>query len=334
MDKHLLASLSAITEEEKEILAGSRNINRDLYYSAEGSMSKQNEIDASRLLAKGKLIDIRPHTRFVHFPEHTHNFIEFVYMCKGSTKHIIDGQRLTLQEGDLLFMNRHAKQEILPADKDDIAVNFIIMPQFFDSILNRFEGGSGALYDFIVSCLTDKHMGGNYLYFDVSGVLPVQNLMENLIWIMLNSPINRRSLSQATMALLFRNLVDNADRIQVSGSSYEQNMMIQLLNYIETEYKDAALTDFAERNHVDIYTMSRMIKRRFGKTFKELLVEKKMNQACYLLKNTKLSVTDIAYSIGYENTSYFHRTFRAMFELSPRDYRIKSTNTDGSEQIK
>ncbi len=323
MNQQLLEELSRITDEEKEILAGNQDINRSLYYSPDGSMSKQNEIDASLLLAKGKLIDIRPHTRFIHFPEHTHNFVEFVYMCKGSTKHIIDGQRLTLQEGDLLFMNQHAVQEILPADKDDLAVNFIILPQFFDSILNRFEGTSSALLDFIVSCLTDKDMGGNYLYFDVSGILPVQNLMENLIWIMLNSPLNRRSLSQSTMALLFQNLIDNADRIQVPGTSYEQNLMIQLLSYVETEYKDASLTDFADRNNVDIYTMSRMIKRATGKTFKELLVEKKMNQACYLLTNTKLAVTDIAYSVGYENTSYFHRTFRAMYGCSPRDFRLK-----------
>ncbi len=181
MDKKLLKQLSLITDEEKEILAGSQDINRSLYYKSEGSMSRQNEVDASLLLARGKLIDIRPHTRFIHFPEHTHNFVEFVYMCSGSTKHIIDGQRLTLHEGDLLFMNQHARQEILPADKDDIAVNFIILPQFFDSILNKLEGTSSALLDFIISCLTDKDMGGNYLYFDVASVLPIQNLMENAI---------------------------------------------------------------------------------------------------------------------------------------------------------
>ena len=206
MNQKLLEILSAITEEEKMILAGNQNIDRSLYYSDEESMSQQNEIDASLLLAKGKLIDIRPHTRFIHFPEHRHNFIEFVYMCKGSTKHIIDGQRIMLKEGDLLFMNQHAVQEILPADKDDIAVNFIILPQFFDAIVNNAENGSNSLMDFIVSCLTDKDMGGNYLYFDVSGVIPIQNLMENLIWIMLNSPRNKRALSQATMNLLFQNL--------------------------------------------------------------------------------------------------------------------------------
>ena len=324
MNQKLLEILSAITEEEKMILAGNQNIDRSLYYSDEESMSQQNEIDASLLLAKGKLIDIRPHTRFIHFPEHRHNFIEFVYMCKGSTKHIIDGQRIMLKEGDLLFMNQHAVQEILPADKDDIAVNFIILPQFFDAIVNNAENGSNSLMDFIVSCLTDKDMGGNYLYFDVSGVIPIQNLMENLIWIMLNSPRNKRALSQATMNLLFQNLMDYTDRIQVPGSSYEQNIMIQLLNYIESDYKDAELTVFAQNNHMDIYTMSRMIKKVTGKTFKELLMEKKMDQAKYLLKNTNIPVTDIAYSVGYENTSYFHRAFRASYGLTPKKYRDKN----------
>ena len=317
-----MEKLSEITEEEKEILSGNQDINRSLYYSQEASISRQNEVDASLLLAKGKLIDIRPHTRFVHFPPHTHNFVEFVYMCKGSTEHIIDEQHITLNEGDLLFMNQHAQQEIMPAGKEDIAVNFIILPQFFDSILKSFENSSGALLDFIISCLTDRDMGGNYLYFDASDILPVQNLMENLIWIMQNTPHNKRALSQSTMALLFQNLMDHTDHIRVSVNSYEQNLMIQLLNYIETSYRDATLQEFSLQNHMDIYTLSRMIKKTSGKTFKDLLIEKRLGQACYLLKNTSLAVNDIAYSVGYENTSYFHRAFREKYGVTPKHYRL------------
>lgn len=40
-------------------------------------------IDAAKLLDDGKLIQIRTHTRFVHFPVHTYNFVEVVYMCEG-----------------------------------------------------------------------------------------------------------------------------------------------------------------------------------------------------------------------------------------------------------
>ena len=319
MDRQLLESLSRITEEETELLNGKQGINRELYYRAENR--RTDEVDSSLVLTHGKLIDMRPHTRFVHFPRHTHNYVEFVYMCQGSTTHIIDGKSIHLNAGDLLFMNQHAVQEILPAGKDDIAVNFMILPQFFDSVIRTLEQESSALRDFLISCLTDKDMGGNYLYFDASDILPVQNLMENLIWIMVHNPPNRRTQSQSTVALLFMTLIGHADHVHVSESSYEQNLILRLLNYIETQYRNAALADFAAESGEDIYTLSRLISRFTGKTFKTLLIERRLGQAVWLLENTDLGVTDISYLIGYENTSYFHRLFRSACGCSPREYR-------------
>ena len=108
MNGLLIDRLSKITEEEREILNGKTDVNRSLYYSS----NKKDEIDSSMVLKNGKLIDLRPHTRFIHFPAHTHNYVEFVYMAKGNTTHIIDGETILLNEGDLLFLNQHAVQEI------------------------------------------------------------------------------------------------------------------------------------------------------------------------------------------------------------------------------
>lgn len=327
MNQQLLKRLSAITPEEREILEGRDSIDRSLYYRADQSANAKNrpdEIDAALVLTNGKLIDMRPHTRFVHFPLHTHNYVEFVYMCQGSAVHIIDGNRIVLKEGDLLFMNQHARQEILPAGENDIAVNFMIMPHFFDLVLRNLENESGALRDFLISCLTDRDMGGNYLYFDAADIIPVQNLMENMIWIMLNEPQNRRTLSQNTISLLFLTLIDQASHLHVSGNSYEQRLMLHLFNYIDTQYQDASLSEFAEEQGEDIYTLSRFIKKKTGRTFKDLLVEKRLRQAEYLLCNTALPIADIAHSVGYENTSYFHRVFRDTYGMSPRDLRVQS----------
>lgn len=324
MNPDLLRKLSPITAEEAAILDGNNSIDRSLYYRADQTSHKRNEIDASVVLANGKMIDMRPHTRFIHFPKHSHNYVEFVYMYQGTTTHIIDGSEVTLKEGDLLFMNQHAEQEILPAGEKDIAVNFMIMPQFFDTVLRNLDNESGSLRDFLISCLTDRDMGGNYLYFDAADILPVQNLMENMIWIMLTEPQNRRTLSQNTITLLFLTLIDQASHIYVSDDSYEQQLMLKLLNYIDTEYRVASLTDFAEQEHFDIYALSRFIKKKTGRTFKDLLVEKRLRQAEYLLANTSLPVADIALSVGYENTSYFHRIFRETYGMSPREWRLKA----------
>lgn len=51
-------------------------------------------------------------------------------MCQGTTTHIVNGNQVVLEQGDLLFLNQNAVQEILPAGEYDIAVNFIVLPEF------------------------------------------------------------------------------------------------------------------------------------------------------------------------------------------------------------
>ncbi len=323
MNEQLIERLSVITEEEHAILNGRTTIDRSLYYAPESRTSSSDEIDASRVLQNGRLIDIRPHVRFIHFPRHTHNYVEFIYMCQGTTTHIIDGRQITLEEGDLLFLNQHAVQEILPAGENDIAVNFLIRPEFFDTTFKMISSEESALRDFIISCLTEVDRGDNFLYFRAGDLLPVQDLMETLIWTMFYQEQQRRTISQTAMGLLFLYLINHTDLIRASGASYEQSLMIKLLAYIDTEYKNAALSAFAEQNGIDNYTLSRLIKRQTGQTFKSLLQEKRMSQACYLLQNTPLTVDDISAAVGYDNTSYFHRLFFRTYGVRPREYRLR-----------
>jgi AraC-like DNA-binding protein len=71
-----------------------------------------------------------------------------------------------------------------------------------------------------------------------------------------------------------------------------------------------------------MYWLSKEIKKLTGCNYTELVQKKRLNQAGYLLKNTSLSVMDIAMSVGYENMSYFHRIFQAQYGMTPRHYRI------------
>lgn len=201
----LLKKLEHISPEEEAILDGNPEIRRAIYMQ-----SGSDVIDAKKLLDSGRLIAIRPHTRFAHFPEHSHNYVEVVYMCHGTTTHIANGKAVTLHPGELLFLGQGARQEILPAGKDDIAVNFIILPQFFDKALEMLDEGETPLRKFIVDSLRGNN--ANCLYFQVADVLPVQNLVENLIWSLLGNPSpNRRSICQTTMGLLFMQLMNHTD---------------------------------------------------------------------------------------------------------------------------
>ncbi len=319
MTEELLRELKKITPEEEELLSGRQEIEKTLYMS-----SGANIIDARKLLEAGKMIQVRPHTRFVHFPKHTHNYIEVIYMCSGSTHHVINGEDVILKQGELLFLSQTATQEIYPAGLDDIAVNFIVLPEFFQYGLNMMEPEENQLRSFVIDCLRGENQRAGYLHFKVSDVLPVQNLVENLIWTIWNRQPNKRRTNQATMGLLFLQLMNYMDKLETDESSGEQKLMISVLSYIETNYRDGELTELAESLHYDVCWLSREIKRRTGKTYTELVQAKRLSQAAYLLTATGMSVLDVALAVGYDNISYFHRIFQKKYGMTPRKYRISA----------
>ena len=259
MHQELIRELSVITEEERRILEGRKEIDQQIY-----TEKKDMVIDSKKLLQKGKLIQVRPHTRFVHFPQHTHNYIEVIYMCQGSTTHILNGSEVILcgQDGET-----------------------------------------------------------SWLYFHVADVLPVQNLVENMVWTIFYDSSNKRSCTQITMGLLFLQLLDYMDKVEAGGRKFDTEITATVLSYINDHYKNGTLSELASQMGYDVYWLSREIRRRTGKTYKELLQEKRMQQAVYLLTNSQIPVTDIIESIGYDNTSYFYRKFRERYGISPKEYR-------------
>lgn len=313
MDERILNRLGVITQEETQLLSGRNGIDRSLYMN-DGT---RDVITGKKLLEPDKQIAVRPHTRFVHFPEHTHDYVEIVYMCTGSTRHIINDTPITLQQGELLLLGQNTRQEILPAGQSDLAVNFIVRPEFFSETLTFLGSEDTPLREFILRCLCGDNPSG-YLHFHVAKVLPVQNLVENLLWTLLDQP-NRRSIMQLTMSLLFVQLLNHTDKLSVG--SREQDTIVSVLRYIEQRYADGSLTEIADMLHYDVTWLSREIRRRTGKTYTELLQEKRLSQAAWLLRNTGKKVSDIGLSVGYENLSYFHKIFARRFGISPKAYR-------------
>ena len=316
MDERLLARLRTITEEEQALLAG-QGVQRERYTSGRDFV-----VDSEKLLEKGKLIEIRPHTRFVHFPRHRHNYVEMLYMCSGSTTHILNGSReLVLRQGDLLFLNQAVYHEILPAGEGDVGVNFIILPQFFDRSFRMLEQ-ENVLRDFLISTLSGESAFAGWLHIAARDILPVENLLENMIWTLLEKKSGVNLLNQTTMGLLLQNLTLFAENInRTLPDSRDENAVFTALRYIETSYRDGTLEEIAARLHMPPYALSRLLTRHTGANFKQLLQQRKLQQAAYLLSNTGMSADAVIEAIGYENSSYFYRKFKEKYGCSPAAYR-------------
>lgn len=343
MNPEIYNQLKQITEEEAEILRGRKEIDRRRYTNVSvvsaadespweaGKISdgspmaaqggKMLDMDSRRLLDSGKLIQVRPHTRFIHFPKHTHNYVEVIYMCSGQTVHIVNGDQVVLRQGELLFLSQTAVQEIYPAAEEDVAVNFIILPEFFDQALYMIGAEDNLIRKFIVGCLRGAQSDIGYLHFKVADVLPIQNLVENLIWTIMNNQQNKRSINQFTMGLLFLQLVNYTDKVEVGKDHFDQELILSVYRFIEEHYKDGELSELAGELGFDLYWLSRRIKKLTGQTYTELLQTKRLSQAQFLLQNTNLAVADIGRAVGYDNLSYFHRIFREKYGVSPKQWR-------------
>ena len=319
MQKELLEQLRKITEEEKRILKGEAQVDKELYTSG-----KDFTVDSKKMLEEGKLIAVRTHTRFVHFPVHRHNYVEVLYVCEGSLTNIIDGKQVVVKKGELLFMNQFTHHEILAAGKNDIAINFMILPEFFD-VAYSMAGNNNVLADFLVNVLRQDARQEQYLYFKVSEVLQIQNLLENMIYSLVTGRGDQNRINQTTMGLIFLYLLDSVQYVEMRlPNQYENMISMTTLDYIEQKYRNATLTELCDMLHLPMHVLSKMIKKTTGFNFKELLQRKRLNKAVELMCDTDLPISDVIAAVGYENNSYFHRVFKERYHMTPRAFRMEN----------
>ncbi|MCL5023980.1 MAG: response regulator transcription factor [Nitrospirae bacterium] len=109
----------------------------------------------------------------------------------------------------------------------------------------------------------------------------------------------------------------------------EEFIMDGVAAYIDERYgEDLDLDRLARLVCMSRFSFSRAFKRRFGKSFVSYLNAVRVRKAAKLLDEPYLTVTEIAFSAGYENVAHFDRVFRAVYGLSPTEYRKRDQLND------
>ena len=69
--------------------------------------------------------------------------------------------------------------------------------------------------------------------------------------------------------------------------------------------------------------LSRVFKAGTGKNFSRYLIEYRMQRAARLLADRSLRISDVAQAVGYNDASYFIRTFKSFYRMTPEQYRAE-----------
>ena len=226
----------------------------------------------------------------------------------------------------MLILNQHVMHSVKRAEYEDIGINFIALPEFFE-LPSKMLNKENVIAEFLMNILRQNTKVSHYLLFRLQGDHFVENMMENMIASLMSGNTNEDEINQYSMGIVFLYLLNHVDSLtQNSTLDYDEIVVQSTLKYIDTWYKNAQLVKIAEDFNQSLSVLSKLIKQKTGFTFQELLMRKRFQKAVALLLDTDLSVDEIAAAVGYENQSFFYRQFKMRYGITPAKYRKQHRN--------
>ena len=96
----------------------------------------------------------------------------------------------------------------------------------------------------------------------------------------------------------------------------------EMVSYIQQNFTGKiSLREFGEQFHLSEKYISRYFKEHFHITLSQYVTSLRLEHAKQLLQDTDIPVTDVAMQSGYQNVSYFIRSFQKAYAVSPLKYR-------------
>jgi len=116
--------------------------------------------------------------------------------------------------------------------------------------------------------------------------------------------------------------------IELVYSSQDARKVSQIrpaINYIDANYnKPITLADVAKASHLSISRLAHIFKEQMGITIIDYLTSVRIERAKQLLLATDQNCTEICFQVGYNNQSYFTRTFKGLVGMTPRQFKDRN----------
>ena len=116
--------------------------------------------------------------------------------------------------------------------------------------------------------------------------------------------------------------------IELVYSSQDARKVSQIrpaINYIDANYnKPITLAEVAKASHLSVSRLAHIFKEQMGITIIDYLTSVRIERAKQLLLATDQNCTEICFEVGYNNQSYFTRTFKGLVGMTPRQFKVRN----------
>jgi len=251
---------------------------------------------------------------------HVHNVYEIALILKGSGKRIVGDNVEYFTDNDLVFVGRllpHASyigKDFLSTNQDFHALVIYFQPDWFNE--NLLESS-----DFVrlKKLLKDIDRGIKILGKSNSRTLKAILDLKN------SSGLER--IVKLLDILDFISRSEEYKCLATEGylNSYGQNDVDRLSDvykYIMKNYTEVIkLSKISSIANMTTTSFCKYFKSKTGKTFSSFVNEVRIGQACKLILNENLNISEICYSCGFNNLTNFNRNFKHFTTLTPSDYK-------------
>ena len=250
--------------------------------------------------------------------EHTHDFIEFVYILRGKCVHTIDGKVYPVKKGDMLIINYGQKHSIIGGAGEYI--NIFLKPEYLNENISD-QSNAFALLDLVEFSEFKQTLAEikNLVSFSDFERTTVENVLLNLETEMHEMPagyaISTRSWFNLLLVMVFR-------KMSLLITERFNGISEELLMYIKSHcHEKLEMNEIAQKCHYHPAYFSRSFREYTGMSFTEYLKKTRIDRAAQLLANTGLQVTDVCNEVGYSDKTKFFKHFREIVGQTPLAYR-------------
>jgi len=249
---------------------------------------------------------------------HWHDDIEFGIVVSGKMSYCVNGEHFMIHAGEGVFINSRQLHHNYSSDGCDCQyLCVLIHPSLFCE--NKYVRENFAMRiisnnSFAYTVLKDSNE------WQVNLMNTVGMLLETYIGNEDFSYFTLQSMSYQIISMLFQHLPTEEKR-----SPHVDRRLSSLRNmigYIQSHYEERiSLSNIASAGNVSESTCCDIFRHQLNQTPIFYLNRYRLEKSLSLMTQPELSVTEIAYAVGFANASYFAETFRKHFELSPSEYR-------------
>lgn len=245
---------------------------------------------------------------------HTHNLWELLYLISGSCTLYLNEHMYLLQKGSLALIPVNAKHMTTYLSGPD---NTRSLLYFDDNELTWFEKQN----------ISDiRNIVNNSFVVQIPA--RKQTYIKELIDKVSYEFRGVDNISDAFATTYFHELLLYALRCQTYNDNVVSHMDVsnetiqKVIEYIINNYmQDLTLTMLSEKFNMSESSLSKKFKAFTGHRFRKYLVDVRTHAAAELLRETNLSMTEIADRCGFSDSNTFGDTFKRVFGKSPSSYR-------------